>query len=143
MSPYSNFWNVEDKMTLFEKYENFQGLFLSNYLVPRPGIRGAIPPLPLYVFMALCLVKHRDNFTFTFTFSSKFTLIQLICYNLHKHHKCSHRQKYILAIMFMEQRPSWEANNHSARQEIHRHLWKPRVQSRVHKKHHLFLSTSR
>jgi hypothetical protein len=27
---------------------------------------GAIPPLPQYVFMAWCLVKHRDNFTFTF-----------------------------------------------------------------------------
>jgi hypothetical protein len=26
---------------------------------------GAIPPLPQYVFMAWCLVKHRDNFTFT------------------------------------------------------------------------------
>jgi hypothetical protein len=24
---------------------------------------GAIPPLPQYVFMAWCLVKHRDNFT--------------------------------------------------------------------------------
>jgi hypothetical protein len=30
-------------------------------------MRGAIPPLPQYVFMAWCLVKHRDNFTFTFT----------------------------------------------------------------------------
>jgi hypothetical protein len=29
-------------------------------------MRGAIPPLPLYVFMAWCLVKHGDNFTFTF-----------------------------------------------------------------------------
>jgi hypothetical protein len=27
-------------------------------------MRGAISPLPLYVFMAWCLVKHRDNFTF-------------------------------------------------------------------------------
>jgi len=25
---------------------------------------GAISPLPLYVFMAWCLVKHRGNFTF-------------------------------------------------------------------------------
>jgi hypothetical protein len=30
-------------------------------------MRGAIPPLPQYVFMACSLVKHRDNFTFTFT----------------------------------------------------------------------------
>jgi hypothetical protein len=29
-------------------------------------MRGAIPPLPQYVSMAWCLVKHRDNFTFTF-----------------------------------------------------------------------------
>jgi hypothetical protein len=28
-------------------------------------MRGAIPPLPQYVFMAWCLVKHRDNFTFS------------------------------------------------------------------------------
>jgi hypothetical protein len=28
-------------------------------------MRGAIPPLPQYVFMVWCLVKHRDNFTFT------------------------------------------------------------------------------
>jgi hypothetical protein len=31
----------------------------------RTRMRGAIPSLPLYVFMAWCLVKHRDNFTFT------------------------------------------------------------------------------
>jgi hypothetical protein len=30
-------------------------------------MRGAIPPLPQYVFMAWCLLKHRDNFTFAFT----------------------------------------------------------------------------
>jgi hypothetical protein len=29
-------------------------------------MRGAIPPIPPYVFMAWCLVKHRDKFTFTF-----------------------------------------------------------------------------
>jgi hypothetical protein len=27
-------------------------------------MRGAIPPLPQYIFTAWCLVKHRDNFTF-------------------------------------------------------------------------------
>jgi hypothetical protein len=27
-------------------------------------MRGGISPLPRYVFMAWCLVKHRDNFTF-------------------------------------------------------------------------------
>jgi hypothetical protein len=29
-------------------------------------MRGAIPP-PHYVFMACCLVKHRDNLTFNYT----------------------------------------------------------------------------
>jgi hypothetical protein len=32
-------------------------------------MRGAIPPLPLYVFMAWCLVKQRGNFTFTLPFT--------------------------------------------------------------------------
>jgi hypothetical protein len=29
-------------------------------------MREAMLPLPQYVFMGWCLVKHRDNFTFTF-----------------------------------------------------------------------------
>jgi hypothetical protein len=33
--------------------------------MPRSRMLGAIPLLPQYVFMAWCLVKHRDNFTFT------------------------------------------------------------------------------
>jgi hypothetical protein len=37
--------------------------------VPRLRMRGAIPPLSQYVFMAWCLVKHRDNFTFPLTFT--------------------------------------------------------------------------
>jgi hypothetical protein len=37
--------------------------WLHLHLVPRLRMRGAIPPLPQYVFMACCLVKHRDNFT--------------------------------------------------------------------------------
>jgi hypothetical protein len=32
-------------------------------------MRGAIPPLSQYVFMAGCLVKHRDNFTFTLPYT--------------------------------------------------------------------------
>jgi hypothetical protein len=38
------------------------------HLVPRSRIRGAIPILPHYVFMAWFLVKHKDNFTFTFAY---------------------------------------------------------------------------
>jgi len=34
--------------------------------VLRSRMRGAIPPLPQYVFMEWCLVKHGDTFTFTF-----------------------------------------------------------------------------
>jgi hypothetical protein len=36
------------------------------HLVPMSRMRGAIPPLPQYLFLAWCLVKHSDNFTFTF-----------------------------------------------------------------------------
>jgi hypothetical protein len=32
-------------------------------------MRGAIPPLPQYVFMAWFSVKYKENFTFTFTFT--------------------------------------------------------------------------
>jgi hypothetical protein len=35
------------------------------HLMPRSRMRGAIPPLPQYVFMAWCFVKYRDSFTFT------------------------------------------------------------------------------
>jgi len=46
-------------------------------------MRGAITPLRQYVFMGLCLVKHRDNFTFTFTFTFAFlTPKELWSYNL-------------------------------------------------------------
>jgi hypothetical protein len=31
-------------------------------------MRGAILPLPQYVFTAWCLVKHRDNFASPFTY---------------------------------------------------------------------------
>jgi hypothetical protein len=39
----------------------------------RLRMHGAMPPLPQYVFMAWCLVKHMDNFTVTFTFLRKVT----------------------------------------------------------------------
>jgi hypothetical protein len=38
-------------------------------------MRGAIPPLPQYAFMAWCLVKHRDNFTFLPLFHTSATSV--------------------------------------------------------------------
>jgi len=35
-------------------------------IVPRLRMRGPIPPLPQYIFVAWYLVKHRDNFAFSF-----------------------------------------------------------------------------
>jgi len=35
---------------------------------------GAIPLLPQYIFMAWCLVKHRENFTFNFTLNNNVTI---------------------------------------------------------------------
>jgi hypothetical protein len=40
-------------------------------------MRGAIPPLPQYIFMALCSVKHRDNFTFTFMYRSSEVAVKI------------------------------------------------------------------
>jgi hypothetical protein len=36
------------------------------FLLFRSGMRGVIPLLPQYVFMAWCLVKHRDFTFYTF-----------------------------------------------------------------------------
>jgi hypothetical protein len=44
-----------------------------SWLVPSLRMRGAVPRLPQYFFMAWCLVKHRDNLTFNFTFNFNFT----------------------------------------------------------------------
>jgi len=42
-------------------------------LVPRLIMSGIIPPIPLYVFIAWCLVK-QGNFTFTSTFTFTFPI---------------------------------------------------------------------
>jgi hypothetical protein len=51
------------------------------HLVPRSRMRGAISPLPQYVFM-VWLIKHRDNFAFTLPlqcvhFCEYFPLVQI------------------------------------------------------------------
>jgi hypothetical protein len=33
-------------------------------------MREDIPPLPQYIFMTWCLVKHGDNFTFAFVYAA-------------------------------------------------------------------------
>jgi hypothetical protein len=47
-------------------------------------MRRAVPPLPQYVFMTWCLVKHRDNFTFTlfYTLCDNKTNIQVSTYGV-------------------------------------------------------------
>jgi fatty-acid desaturase len=35
------------------------------HLVPTLRMRAALSPLVQYVFMALCLVKHKEHYTFT------------------------------------------------------------------------------
>jgi hypothetical protein len=56
-------------------------------------MRGAIPPLPQYAFMAWCIVKHRDNFTFYLTIicscSRKFYFISVTA---------SHRDEPLLSL---------------------------------------------
>jgi hypothetical protein len=37
---------------------------LTSIQFRRQRMRGVIPPLPQYVFIAWCLVKHKENFTF-------------------------------------------------------------------------------
>jgi hypothetical protein len=52
---------------LTKKFSAFHGT-QSLITMSRSRVRGAIPPLPQYVFMAWCSVKekHRNNFTFVF-----------------------------------------------------------------------------
>jgi hypothetical protein len=47
---------------------NCQGMKLTTHLhlVSRSKMLGTIPPFPLYIFMAWCLLMCRDNFTFNF-----------------------------------------------------------------------------
>jgi hypothetical protein len=58
---------------LFPWEKSGRGVKLTTHLhiMPRSRMHGAIPPLPQYIFMAWCLVKHRDNFTLPFTLLQK------------------------------------------------------------------------
>jgi hypothetical protein len=57
-------WNIFEYYVIFNEYRG-------------QSMRGAIPPLPQYVFMAWCLVKHRDNFTFTLNKKSGYACMRL------------------------------------------------------------------
>jgi hypothetical protein len=61
------------------------GVKLTTYLhlVPRSRMRGAIPPLPQYVFMAWCLVKRRDNSALCVMYQIRSSPLNLITLTVH------------------------------------------------------------
>jgi hypothetical protein len=71
-----------------------RGVKLNNHLhlVQRSRMRGAIPPIPLYVFMKWCFVKHRETYLLSlhkggyfFKMYIRFTgqeIAKLFCQNL-------------------------------------------------------------
>jgi hypothetical protein len=62
-------------------------------------MRGAIPPLPLYIFKAWCLAKmHRDYFTFTF--SCMFVCHDLSPFYLYVQHRNYLNESYV--YMYVE-----------------------------------------
>jgi hypothetical protein len=48
-------------------------------------MHGTIPPLLTYVFMAWCLVKHRDNFTFTLSLQDEAKKLLPVIFGLGAH----------------------------------------------------------
>jgi len=64
-------WGHLDSFSVGTEF-SYPAVRLTTYLHLVQGfrMRGYIPPLPQYVFLAWCLVKHRDNFAFTFPFIS-------------------------------------------------------------------------
>jgi hypothetical protein len=68
---------------------NRPGVKLTHLLVPRSGLRGAVPPLLQYAFMAGWLIKHRDNFTFTFYLFFNQLKTCFLCLNFFGHHVIS------------------------------------------------------
>jgi hypothetical protein len=57
---YNGYWG------LFPQGQKDQGMKLITYLslVPRLRMFAATPPLPQYILMMWCLIKHRVNFSF-------------------------------------------------------------------------------
>jgi hypothetical protein len=55
------------------------------HLMPRSRIRGAILPLPLYVFMAWCLVKQAQGHLYLYLayhISTDFVYVKFVVHNL-------------------------------------------------------------
>jgi hypothetical protein len=63
-------------------------------------MRGAIPPLPQYVFMAWCLVKHRDNFTFYFIISKQYSNNVAIVLSSLQRRECYCEEMRFIKFMF-------------------------------------------
>jgi hypothetical protein len=58
-------------------------------------MREAIPPLPRYVFMAWCLVRHRDKFTFNFyLYNHHFIVAAVVIYILIVDFSCTRTPVY-------------------------------------------------
>jgi hypothetical protein len=59
-------WGLPSLLSNWYLGLKWPGMKLTTHVHPLPWLRmcGTIPPLPQYIFMAWCLVKHRDSFTF-------------------------------------------------------------------------------
>jgi hypothetical protein len=78
----------------------------------------AINPLPQYVFMACCLVKHRDNFTFTVTLNTnnnadlKFLVYGLVRNQMLLGQSLSANSEIFAKYKHMFHSVSWQVSNY-------------------------------